>query len=157
MIGQAGSDASAAPQSPSNKNQTNKVNYAGGGGGATYVFTVSVRWPIKIHSSHICKMALAWQLPTSHYFLEAPRIPPKTSASLLFYKLHVQLSSQINSEGDQSPVLIAAGAGGLGPGIFIDDGLQHGHGPLSQTRYTPRRFVNGSGGKKKKTVGKIPG
>ncbi|XP_076176518.1 anaplastic lymphoma kinase isoform X2 [Ptiloglossa arizonensis] len=35
----------------------------------------------------------------------------------------------LKSNGDQYPILIAAGGGGIGLGQFVDNGLQHGRGP----------------------------
>lgn len=41
----------------------------------------------------------------------------------------------LKRNGEQRPILIAAGGGGLGLGQFIDNGLQHGRGPAPPGRY----------------------
>lgn len=37
-------------------------------------------------------------------------------------------------DGEQKPLLIAAGGGGLGHGQLREDGIQHGQGPASKGR-----------------------
>lgn len=43
-------------------------------------------------------------------------------------------SLQLKSNGEQHPILIAGGGGGLGLGQFIDNGHQHGRGPAPPGR-----------------------
>lgn len=41
---------------------------------------------------------------------------------------------QLKNNGEQHPILIAGGGGGLGLGQFIDNGHQHGRGPAPPGR-----------------------
>ncbi|XP_034934100.1 leukocyte tyrosine kinase receptor isoform X2 [Chelonus insularis] len=54
------------------------------------------------------------------------------------------------STGELEPLMIAAGGGGLGFGQFVDDGIQHGHGPYVEKNHTPLgltpREKSGGGG-----------
>ncbi|XP_076750221.1 anaplastic lymphoma kinase isoform X1 [Xylocopa sonorina] len=46
----------------------------------------------------------------------------------------------LNENGDQYPILVAGGGGGIGFGQFVDNGLQHGRGPAS----TGKQFTSGT-------------
>lgn len=78
----------------------------GGGGGATYIFTVRCY----VVQSSIDQEAV------STLYLQCYRLSPG------FRTL------QVKSNGDQYPILIAGGGGGLGLGQFVDNGHQHGRG-----------------------------
>ncbi|XP_008548464.1 ALK tyrosine kinase receptor isoform X1 [Microplitis demolitor] len=57
----------------------------------------------------------------------------------------------VKSTGERQPLMIAAGGGGLGFGQFVDDGIQHGHGPFADNKnllleLTPGERSGGGGG-----------
>lgn len=52
---------------------------------------------------------------------------------------------QLKSNGEQQPLVVAAGGGGLGLGQFVDSGVQHGRGiapftkpPISNALFSTR-------------------
>ncbi|XP_029176509.1 ALK tyrosine kinase receptor-like isoform X2 [Nylanderia fulva] len=54
----------------------------------------------------------------------------------------------LRANGKPEPILIAGGGGGLGRGQVIDDGLQHGRGPILTSRLSPSvaKDIGGPGG-----------
>lgn len=58
--------------------------------------------------------------------------------SLIIYVL------QLKGNGEQHPILIAAGGGGLGLGQFVDTGHQHGRGPAPSGKLSTSSTVSSS-------------
>ncbi|XP_012251030.2 ALK tyrosine kinase receptor isoform X2 [Athalia rosae] len=53
----------------------------------------------------------------------------------------------VKSNGEQKPLLIAAGGGGLGHGQFVDNGIQHGQGPVPKGKMPESGLsISGSAG-----------
>ncbi|KAK1117952.1 hypothetical protein K0M31_015619 [Melipona bicolor] len=98
----------------------------GGGGGATYVFTVS-------------EIPLFDRASMDH--------------ALGMLSFFISVTLQVRDNGEQYPILIAGGGGGLGLGQFVDNGHQHGRGaaplgrqPTSGTILSAEKDPGGPGG-----------
>lgn len=48
----------------------------------------------------------------------------------------------MKANGELEPILVASGGGGLGPGPYVDNGIQHGYGPFSRNLKLPTHIIS---------------
>lgn len=112
-----GSYGSSIPSGGSKVHKVKNIKIkdgGGGGGGATYIFTVS---------EYLIKL-----LKYSKIIVPNPINVIKLlsyTCYVLGYHFPINPMLQLKKNGDQHPILIAGGGGGLGLGPFISNGHQH--------------------------------